>query len=210
MLLALAAPAADAAPGLSFTVSTREATFGRAIAAHGTLADAGSALPGEPVVLEGQRKFVGSWRRLATTTTDATGDYSFAPKLDRNYRLRAVAQPLHVSSRVLRVYTFPAVSLTFQAVRQGFVRLIQRYTVPRDVKLTTPTIFYLGPRSAKVSSLHEKAPTRRVRAGRYRSRVTVALPSAWSGRFRFGSCFHTTHGSGLGKPDAHCPAKFRF
>jgi hypothetical protein len=108
------------------------------------------------------------------------------------------------------VYTFPAFKLTFQALKPRVVRLTQRYSVPRDVRLTTPTFFYLGPRKAKRSQLRVKGKTRRVRAGRFRSRVTVRLPAAWHGRFQFGSCFHTSRGTGMGRPDAHCPKRLRF
>ena len=31
----------------------------------------------------------------------------------------------------------------------GVVRLYQRYTVPKNVRLSSPTLFYLGPRGAK-------------------------------------------------------------
>jgi hypothetical protein len=209
-VLAVAAAPAQAAPAITFKLAHAQVRFGHAHSARGVLADGATPLAGQTVVLEGQRKFVGPYRQLATTVTDAHGAYRFAVKLDRNYRLRALVPALGVASPVLRAYTFPAFTLGFRAVRPGVVRLIQRYTVPRDVRLTTPTLFYLGSRKARRSALREKARTRRVRAGRYRSRVTVRLPAAWNGGFQFGSCFHTSRGTGMGKPDAHCPAHFRF
>ena len=84
-------------------------------------------------------------------------------------------------------------------------RLTQRYTVPKDVKLSAPTHFYLGRRGAKLASKQVTGPTARVKAGRYASSVKVRLPAAWKGRFRFGSCFRTSPGSGMGDPRATCP-----
>jgi hypothetical protein len=110
----------------------------------------------------------------------------------------------------VRTFTLPAFTLTFRAVRPGVVRLIQSYTVPRAVRLTAPTLFYLARVKARRSSLRAQAPTRRVRAGRYRSRATVKLPAAWKGRFRFGSCFRTTAASGMGRPGERCPRRFSF
>jgi hypothetical protein len=210
VVLAVAAPAAEAAPAITFKLAGADVQFGHPHSVSGVLADGTTPLAGQTVVLEGQRRFVGAWLRLAGTVTDAQGAYGFKPTLDRNYRLRAVVPALGISSEIVRAYTFPAFALTFQALKPGFVRLIQRYTVPRDVRLIAPTTFYLGPPKAKVSTLSVKAKTRRLRAGRYRARATVALPAAWNGRFRFASCFHTSRGSGMGKPDARCPKRFRF
>ena len=209
VLLAVAAPAAEAAPTITVKLARADVTFGRAASVTGVLT-AYTPLAGQVVVLEGQRKFLGPFHPLASSVTDASGAYAFKPKLDRNYRLRVVVPALGISSRVVRVYTFPAFRLTFQALKPRVVRLTQRYTVPRDVRLTTPTFFYLGPRKAKLSQLRVRGKTRRVRPGHYRSRVTVALPAAWNGRFRFGSCFHTSRGTGMGRPDAHCPKRLRF
>jgi hypothetical protein len=111
---------------------------------------------------------------------------------------------------VLRTFTYPDFTLTFRAARPGVVRLVQRYRVPRDVRLNAPTRFYLGARRAARSSLRRSAPIRRVRRGRYESRVRVVLPPAWHGRFRFGSCFATSPRSGMGRPDAGCPRRYRF
>jgi hypothetical protein len=210
LLLAVAAPAADAAPAITLRLARAEVQFGHPAAVSGVLADGTTPLAGQAVVLEGQRKFLGPFRQLATGVTDATGAYAFKLKLDRNYRLRVLAPALGAASPVVRVYTFPAFTLSFQALKPAVVRLMQVYTVPRDVRLTTPTFFYLGPRKAKLSQLRVRGKTRRVRAGRYRARVTVKLPAAWKGRFRYGSCFHTSRGTGMGRPDAHCPKRLRF
>jgi hypothetical protein len=209
-VLAVAAAPAQAAPGITFKLKSAQVRFGHAHSVTGVLADGATPLPGQTVVLEGQRKFLGPFKQLATTVTGPQGAYGFKVKLDRNYRLRAVVPALNVFSRIVRAYTFPAFTLTFQALKPGVVRLTQRYTVPRDVRLTTPTLFYLGPGRAKVSRLRESAKTRRVHAGSYRARLKVTLPAAWKGRFRFGSCFHTSRGTGMGKSDAHCPRRFRF
>jgi hypothetical protein len=210
VVLAVAAAPAEAAPGITVELASAQVRFGHAHSVSGVLADGAAPLPGQTVVLEGQRKFLGPFKPLATAVTDAQGAYRFKVKLDRNYRLRAVAPALSVASPAVRAYTFPAFTLTFQALKPGVVRLIQRYTVPRDVRLTTPTLFYLGPAKARFSRLRKPAKTRRLSPGRYRARLKVTLPAAWKGRFRFGSCFHTSPGTGMGKPDAHCPRRFAF
>jgi hypothetical protein len=90
-------------------------------------------------------------------------------------------------------------------VRPGVVRLYQRYTVPKAVRLEAPTLFYLGPRRAKRASLRESGELDRTKAGRYTSQVTITLPEAFNGAFRYASCFRPTAGSGMGDPRATCP-----
>ena len=210
-LLALAAPVAAAAPGLTLDVAKPEVVFGQRHALSGVLSDGATPIPNQIVVLEGiPAPQVHGFRELARTVTDATGAFRFRIKLDRNYRLRAAVPALGAVSAAVRAFTLPAFTLTFRAVRAGVVRLIQSYTVPRAVRLTAPTLFYLGRVKARRSSLRVQAPTRRVRAGHYRSRATVKLPAAWKGRFRFGSCFRTTRASGMGQPGDRCPKRFSF
>lgn len=210
-LLALAAPAAAAAPGVTLTIAQPEVVFGHRHRLSGVLADGTTPLANQTVVLEGIRApRVHGFVALARTVTDAGGAFRFTLKLDRNHRLRATVPALGVVSPTVRAFTFPAVKLSFRAVRPGVVRLNQLYTVPRAVRLTAPTLFYLGRAKARRSSLRARAPTRRVRAGRYRSRATVKLPAAWHGRFRFGSCFRTSPASGMGRPGERCPKRFAF
>jgi hypothetical protein len=212
LLALLVAPAAaQAAPGLTLKVVTPEVRFGEAHHLNGVLADGFTVFGGQSVVLEGQRfPYTGGFHELAHTVTDARGAFHFAPKLDRNYKLRVSAPTLGATSPYVRAYTFPAITLTFRALRPGFVRLIQRYSVPLGVRLTAPTLFYLGPRGARRSSMRARGETRRLRAGRFRGRATVRLPARWHGRFRFASCFHTSPRTGMGKPDAACPKRIRF
>jgi hypothetical protein len=210
-LLALAAPVAAAAPRLTLDVARPEVVFGQRHALSGGLADGATPIPNQVVVLAGIRApHVHGFRALARTVTDARGRFRFRIKLDRNYRLRATVPALGVVSPVVRAFTLPAFKLTFRGVRPGVVRLIQSYAVPRAVRLTAPTLFYLGRVNARRSSLRVQAPTRRLRAGHYRSRATVKLPAAWKGRFRFGSCFRTTAASGMGRPGERCPKRFPF
>ena len=104
-------------------------------------------------MLEGRRyPYEGSYRVIARTTTDADGKFAFKPELDRNHRLRVTAPAQSVTSKVLRAYMLPAFELSFRALRPGVVRLSQRYTVPKTVRLRAPTLFYLGPRGAKLAS----------------------------------------------------------
>ena len=107
----------------------------------------------------------------------------------------------------------PAFTLSFRSRDDEAIRLRQVYTVPRGVRLTAPTLFYVGackpdtggactatraPRAAK-------ARTRRVRAGRYVARARVRIPASFGGRFSYVSCFAYSKGSGMGDPDQRCP-----
>jgi len=207
LLIALALPAsAHAAPELAVTLSKSTVRYGATHTIDGTLLDGTVALGAQEVVLEGRRyPYEGSYRVIARTTTDAAGKFQFKPELDRNHRLRVTAPAQAVTSDILQAYTLPAFELSFRALRPGVVRLYQRYTVPKTVKLSSPTLFYLGPRGAKKASLRRTAELKRARAGRYTSQVDVTLPGGWHGAFRYASCFRPSPGTGMGDPAATCP-----
>jgi hypothetical protein len=204
----LLAPAATAhgAPALEIHLAKPSVRYGAAHTLTGALADGTTPLAGQVVVLEGQRyPFQGSFREVARATTDAKGEFAFKPVLDRNHRLRVVAPAQQALSQALRAYTLPSFELSFRALQPGVVRLYQRYTVPKPVHLSAPTLFYLGPRSATRASKRVSAVTKRSSPGRYSAIATVRLPKAWHGSFRYGSCFRTSLGSGMGEPLATCP-----
>lgn len=209
----LVAPAAaQAAPTLVVDVKKPTVGYGTRHTVTGTLADGLTPLAGQQVILEGRRyPYDGSYRVMAKALTDAKGNFTFKPKLDRDHVLRVVAPAQRLTSERQHAYTLPSFSLSYRAIEPGVARLTQRYTVPKPVKLTAPTHFYLGRRGAKYASKTMIGPTRRTSAGHYRAAVTVRLPAAWHGRFRFGSCFRTSQGSGMGDPKATCPKlRLRF
>jgi hypothetical protein len=207
LLVALAVPAtAQADPALDVDLARESVRYGATHRLTGTLMDGDVALGAQQVVLEGRRyPYEGSYRVIARTTTDEDGEFSFRPRLNRNHRLRISAPAQDLTSRVVRTYTLPAFELSFRALRPGVVRLYQRYTVPRSVRLTAPTLFYLGPRGAKRATRRVTAEVRRTRAGRYTSLTTFHVPGAWNGAFRYASCFRTSRGTGMGDPDQTCP-----
>ena len=205
LLLALPA-SASAAPALELKVAEPAVRYGAPVEVTGTLVDGETPLVGQEIVLEGQRyPFHGSFREIARTTTDGKGEFGFRPALDRNHRLRVAAPAQRAVSQALRTYTLPSFELSFRALEPGVARIYQRYTVPKAVRLKEPTLFYLGARGAKRASKRVSAKTKRTSAGHYTASATVHLPSGWHGRFRFGSCFRTTPGSGMGEPSATCP-----
>jgi hypothetical protein len=202
----LAPAAAQAAPAVVADVAKPSVGFGASHTVTGTLADGLTALAGQQVVLEGRRyPYDGSYRVIAKATTNAKGNFTFTPKLDRDTVLRVVAPVQRVVSAKLHAYTLPSFTLSYRAVAPGVARLTQRYTVPKDVKLTAPTHFYLGRHGAKIASREVTGATRRTSAGHFAASVKVRLPAAWKGLFRFGSCFRTSPGSGMGDPKATCP-----
>jgi hypothetical protein len=205
LTLALAAPA-QAAPRLDVDLQNNSVRYGAAHRVTGTLKDGTTPLAGQEIVLEGRRyPYQGSYRVIERTTTDAEGTFAIRPELDRNHRLRVVAPGLSLRSDTLRAYTLPAFELSFRAIRPGVVRLYQRYRVPRSVRLTAPTHFYLGPRRAKRATRRVTADTERVRAGRYTAVTTFRVPAAWNGAFRYASCFRASPRSGMGDPEQSCP-----
>ena len=207
LLAALAVPAsAQAAPVLDADLTRPSVRYGATHTITGTLVDGAVALGAQEVVLEGRRyPYEGSYRVIARTTTNADGKFTFKPVLDRNHRLRVSAPAQSLESKVLKAYTLPAFELSFRALKPGVVRLYQRYTVPKTVRLSAPTLFYLGKRGATKASLREKGELKRTGAGRYTSQVTVTLPKSWHGAFRYASCFRPSAGSGMGDPRATCP-----
>jgi hypothetical protein len=200
--------AAHAAPALEVHVTDQSVRYGRSHEVTGTLLDGTTPLAGQAVVLEGQRyPYQGSFRTIERATTDASGAFAFKPELDRNHHLQVVAPLQGLTSQKLTVFTLPSFSLSFHAIRPGVVRLYQRYTVPRSVHLKEPTLFYLGKHGAKQASLRVSGKVKRTSAGHYTSMTTVTLPMSWKGEFRFGTCFRTSTGSGMGDPAATCPKK---
>jgi hypothetical protein len=206
-ILSLVIPAsAQAAPTIGATLAKSSVRYGSAHTVDGTLVDGTVPLGAQEVVLEGRRyPYEGSYRVIARTTTDAQGKFTFKTELDRNHRLRVTAPAQNLTSKLLQAYTLPAFQLSFRALRPGVVRLYQRYTVPKTVKLTSPTYFYLGPRGAKRASMRKTAKVERAKAGRYTSQVDVTLPARWHGAFRYASCFRPSPGAGMGDPGATCP-----
>ena len=204
---ALALPAsAHAAPLLNADVARESVRYGQAHRIDGTLTDGTRVLADQEVVLEGRRyPYEGSYRVIERTTTNAEGEFRFDAELDRNHRLRVVAPALGLTSERMQAYTLPGFQLSFRAISPGVVRLYQRYTVPKPVRLNAPTLFYLGRRGAARASIRRTGGLQRVRAGRYTSHVTVTLPSSWNGAFRYASCFRASVGSGMGDPDQSCP-----
>ena len=204
---ALVLPAsAHADPLLDADVARESVRYGQAHRVDGTLTDGTAALAGKAVVLEGRRyPYEGSYRVIERTTTNDEGEFRFDTELDRNHRLRVFAPKQNVRSDRLQTYTLPGFELSFRAISPGVVRLYQRYTVPKRVRLSAPTLFYLGRRAAARASIRRTGNLKRVRAGRYTSHVTVTLPSSWNGAFRYASCFRASAGSGMGDPDQSCP-----
>ena len=203
----LVAPAsASAAPLLRVKLTRDSVRYGAEHRITGTLLDGTAPVAGQEIVLEGRRyPYEGSDRVIARTTSDAQGKFTLDAELDRNHRLRVTAPAVAQTSPTLRAYVLPEFELSFRALRPGVVRLYQRYTVPKSVRLTAPTHFYLGPRGAKRATRRVSADVKRTAAGRYLSKLDFNVPNSWDGAFRYASCFRTSLSSGMGDPDQSCP-----
>jgi len=220
-VLALAPAAPAAAAEVSITVAPAAGVrLGSPTEVSGRVTDAGAPLAGRIVVLEVRRHpFDRAWGREAVTGTDDDGSFEFSPELDRNHRVRArligVSAEPDVLSAQRDAFVVPAFTLAFEQRGERELRLRQTYTVSRDVKLSAPTRFYVGPCRRGTAGectgtrarLRATAQTRRGRAGRYRAGATVLLPRSCRGRFRYVSCFVYSPGSGMGDPDQRCPRR---
>lgn len=168
-------------------------------------------LVGAKVVLEARRyPYRGRFKAFATATTGLDGRFAFEEQpFDRNHKVRVIAPTLGDRSASESVYVFPRSNLSFRPVARNVIRLTQVYATPKDVRLTKPTFFYVGPAGKATAPLAAKAKTRRLRRGRFIARARVRIPKAWHGRFRYASCF--PYNAGLGDPKLGCPKRrYRF
>lgn len=223
-----AAPAAVPAAEVSLEVTPAAGVrLGNPTDMSGRVTEGGVPLAGRVVGLELRRHpFRGRWTPRATARTRASGRFAFSPRLTRNHQVRVrleadgadsqyLPAPLDVLSPQRNAYVLPAFTLRFSQRGRRAIRIVQTYTVPRVVKLTAPTRFYVGPCkpdrrercTARRAPLRAIAETRRVRRGRYEARATVRIPAAYDGRFRYVSCFGYSDGSGMGDPGLRCPRK---
>ena len=219
LAVALAAPASAAEISLS-AGSEAGVRLGEPTTLSGKVTEGGAPLAGLTVALELRRHpYRGEWRRDGGTDVTATdGSFSFARELDRNHQARVrlvdVAPPTYSPPR--EAYVLPAIKPSFREGRKRRLRLRLDYRVPRDVELTAPTRFYVGPCkrdrrgrcTARLARFRVKAETRRVRAGRYAATARLRLPKSFGGRFQFVSCFVYSPGSGMGDPDQRCPKRY--
>jgi hypothetical protein len=218
-LLALAlVPAAASAAVVNIEITPKGGTdFGETQSITGKLTDEyDSPLVRREVDLEIRRyPYKGSFRPAGKATTGLDGRFAFEHAFDRNHQVRVLAPQFGARSRVRPVYVFPRTTLTFSLVRRNVIRIVQTYRTPKSVRLTAPTLFYVGRSGKPKAPFAAKARTkpvmrngRRVK-GRFRSRVSVRIPAAWKGRFRYASCF--PYNGGMGDPHLGCPRKrYRF
>jgi hypothetical protein len=225
--LGLTAAAPASAAEVSVGVKPADGVrLGNATAIAGRVTERGVPLPGRTVRLEIRKHpYKSAWKRKATRTTDAQGRYAFGPRLKRNHHVRVrleglpateytSPQPDTLSAR-RNAYVLPAFTLSFSQHGRRSIRISQTYTVPKGIKLTAPTRFYVGPCkpnsrdecTARRAPFAKQAPTRRVRAGRYLARANVSIPASFGGRFSYVSCFGYSKGSGMGDPGQRCPRK---
>jgi hypothetical protein len=225
-LLALAiAPTAASAAVLDFSVAPKSGTdFGESHTFTGKLTGPyGAPVVGRPVDLEVRSyPYKGGFNKVASATSGLDGRFAFERAFDRNHQVRVVAPESADRSEVLPVYVFPRTALTFRLVRRNVIRIVQTYRTPKNIKLTAPTLFYVGKAGKKRAPRAARAKTKPVRAkvkgkgkrkgkiiaGRFRASALVRIPQAWGGRFRYASCF--PYNAGMGNPKLGCPKRYKF
>ena len=219
ILVLAVAPAAASAAVLDLKATPKDgADFGESHAVSGRLTGPDNAPLVGPVELQARPyPFKGrTFKAVATATTGADGRFAFEHAFDRNQQVRVVAPVTGDRSVVKTLYVFPLTTLTFELVRRNVIRLVQTYRTPINVKLTAPTLFYVGKAGKKRAPLAARAKTKpvrrksgKVRKGRFRATALVRIPKAWQGRFRYASCF--PYNAGMGNPKLGCPKKtYRF
>jgi hypothetical protein len=216
---ALAAPAAAAEISLSVG-SDAGVRLGQPTELTGKVTENGAALAGLTVALELRKHpYKGGWRRAGDTdVTAADGSFSFERDLDRNHqaRVRLVDVAPTVYSAPREAYVLPAIRPSYRQRSRRRLRLRLEYTVPRDVELSAPTRFYVGPCerdrrgrcTARLARFRVEAETLRVRKGRYSATVRMRLPKSFGGQFQFVGCFVYSPGSGMGDPGQRCPRRY--
>src|SRR3954467_3790859 len=219
-LLALAVlPAAASAAVINIEITPKGgADYGETHSVTGKMTGPyGAPLVGRHVELEIRaypyrgRKF----RSVAKAMTGLDGRFAFERAFPRNHEVRVFAPEFGDRSAVARVYVFPRTSLTFAVARRNVIRVIQTYRTPKGVKLTAPTLFYVGRAGRPTAPLAAKGKTRPLKRegkrvkGRFRASALVRIPVAWKGRFRYASCF--PYNGGMGDPHLGCPKRrYRF
>jgi len=218
-LLALAlVPAAASAAVIGIEVTPKGgADFGEIQSVTGKLTGPyGAPLVGRQVELEIRRyPYKKRFRSVAKAQTGLDGRFGFERAFDRNHEVRVVAPEFGDRSAADHVFVFPRTNLTFQLVRRNVIRLVQGYRTPKGVRLTAPTLFYVGRAGKPKAPLAAKAKTRPVRRkgkrvkGRFRASALIRIPKAWKGHFRYASCF--PYNGGMGDPRLGCPKrKYKF
>jgi hypothetical protein len=225
--VALFAAAPASAAELSVRVTPSDGVrLGNLTRIAGTATEGGAPLADRTVRLEVRKHpYKRAWRRVASKQTGADGSFSFRRKFTRNHHVRVRLEGLPATdytspqpdtvTRRRNAYVLPAFTLTFDQRGARRIRITQTYTVPRGVRLTAPTRFYVGPCkpddndvcTAKRAPFAKQAETRRVRPGRFEAAATVRIPASFGGRFSYVSCFAYSDGSGMGDPDQTCPRK---
>ena len=208
LVLLAGAPAAQAATSVEIDVGPT-AEYGKRTAVTGTVKVDGLPAPGRPVeLLARTHPFDGEYRVIARNHTIADGGFRFTPRLTRNADLRVRAGDAQSSRR--RAFVNPAFVLEFRARSSQEIVVIARYRVPRAVRLTRRTIYYVARKGAAKGPIAARAELERLRPGHYRARAEVDLPKRWKGNFQYAGCLPYSPGSGMSDPRAHCPRRFTF
>ena len=181
-------------------------------AIDGVIEERGKPTPGREVTVEVRAyPYTGDYASVATLVSDAAGRISFNRRFTRNHQVRLRVTGTEVTTAPETAYAFPGFRLSYRRLAGRRLRLTQDYTVPRAVRLTQPTLFYLGRRGAASAPYRTRAATRRVAAGRFRAQAIVRVPESYRGRFSYASCFRYSAGSGMGDPQAGCStSSYRF
>jgi hypothetical protein len=209
---AAGSPGARTAAALDVAVGPPNAAYGTLHTATGRMrTDDGTPLVARRISLQIRPyPFTGRWHAVDHATTDKHGEFAFDDlELDRNADVRVVAFD-GTTSGIARAFTYPAFRKRFKSLGHRRIRITQTYRTPPDVRLHRSTLFYVGSGTAVSAKLTKRGRTRRVKPGRFESTVTVRLPRAFRGDFRYATCFKYTKGSGMGDPALGCPDRYTF
>ena len=202
--LAAAVPsAARAGATLTARAAPAQIAFGRSTRISGRLSGAPGGDGGVRLALMADPYPFGTFRQVATTTTDADGAYSVPTTPDRNTRYRVVtAAPPAAESSVVSVTVEPAFRKRLRYLHLGRVRITIVALHPPGMQWGgRRTLWYLGqPRRSRLRRV-AVTTSRGVAPDRTLLRATIRVPRA--GRFAFAACFNARSRRALGGPGDH-------
>jgi hypothetical protein len=178
-------------------------TYGDATTVAGSVAGEPSGDAGLTVQVLADPYPYGSFRKVATTTTDAGGAYSFATAPRRNTRYRArVAGPVPARSEIVGAIVDERLHSRVRALVHGRVRILLRTSHSPDLRWgRRKVLWYLG--RGKRRDLRRVKVTRSssLEPGSTRLRAILEVPHA--GHFRWAACLDVASHRALGPPGSH-------
>src|SRR5918998_1542006 len=103
------------------------------------------------------------FKSVAKAMTGLDGRFAFERAFPKNHQVRVAAPQFGDRSAVSPVFVFPRTNLSFELARRNVIRIVQTYRTPKGVRLTAPTLFYVGPGGKRFAPLAATAKAKAVK-----------------------------------------------